>query len=145
MTERSKKWINAAVIWVFLAAELFSPYGSDDVPEWRLKVVDERGEPVPEANAVQEWTHPVVKDKIIRVFDVTDHDGWVTFPKGGVRASLMRRALVYVLSKREGRSPLHVVACWHDRTGDVFWEDTRQEPEHRLTLHAGSCPYTSSK
>jgi hypothetical protein len=145
MTDRFRKWINVAVMAVILASVLFSPYGSDDVPEWRLRVVDEMGQPVPEAGVVQEWTHPVVKDKVIRVYDVTDHDGWVTFPRGGVRASLMRRAVVYLLSGKVGRSSLHAVACWHDKTGDASWEDMVQKPEHRLTLHGGSCPYTSSK
>jgi hypothetical protein len=145
MTDRSRKWISVAVVAAFLATALFDPYGSDDVPEWKLKVIDESGQAVPEVGAVEEWSHPIVKDRIIRVYDVTDHDGWVTFPKGGVRASLVRRALVYVLSKKTGRSPLHAIACWHDKTGDVVWNDVHQEPGDRLVLRTGSCPYTSSK
>src|SRR5260370_42335548 len=31
--------------------------------------------------------------------------------------------------------PSHAFVCWQDNTGDIFWDDVRREPEHRLSLH----------
>jgi len=140
MTAGLKKWLNFTVAIAFFGVLFVYPFDSSDMPEWRVRVVDENGQPVPGARVREVWNSPIVLHASdISVFDVTDRDGQVTFPQGFVRASAARRAMTYILSSKTERSSPRVVACWQDNTGQIIWEGMRGDPPHQVTLHRGSC------
>ena len=69
------------------------PFETTVVPEWRLRVVDERGRPCGNMQVNQGWQDYSVDisggNNGERKF--TNSDGYVTFQRQGIRASLTRR------------------------------------------------------
>ena len=95
-----------AGLWALVAAVgLLSlyPFETTVVPEWRVRVVDERGTPCPKMQVNQGWQDYSLDlsggDNGERKF--TNSDGYVTFQRQGIRASLARRivnsAIAHVL------------------------------------------------
>ncbi len=70
-------------------------YESTTVPEWDLRVINPRGEPLSGVQVYQTWKHYSLdsSDTFNREIKVTDETGRVSFPRRTVNASLLRRVL----------------------------------------------------
>lgn len=91
------------VVWLTLglaALVLLYPFETTVVPEWRIRVVDEHGVPIKGKFVRESWAHYSLElDPTVNGADRwTDDKGYVTFPKGTVRASLLRRAVFPILT-----------------------------------------------
>jgi len=95
-----KKIVTVAL--VLLAAACFIPFETTLVPEWRIRVINEKGEPYPD-QIVRRFCH----DYTLRVDPCgetnesmrrTDKDGNVVFSEVGVSLSLASRAARSVVS-----------------------------------------------
>jgi len=141
MTYEARRWGFVVLTVAILGVLLFIPYESVVVPEWRIRVADENGQPVAGVDVHQEWTHPLMDGHIAHFVETSDRDGWVSFPRRNIRGGIAIRVLAYALSRREAGPSAHAFVCWNDKTGDVFWDDSHRELDHRLPLRVGSCPY----
>ncbi len=97
MKYRRLRWIVALVI--VLVVVLY-PFESIVVPEWKIKIVNERGEPIKGKFARESWAHYSLElNPSERGADRwSDDKGFVIFPKGTIRASLVRRAIFPILT-----------------------------------------------
>jgi len=114
------------------------------VPEWRIQVVDQNGQFVPGVEVHQEWTHPVMDGQIAGDSQTADAHGWVTLPRRSIRATFglgIVADAVYWFSSRELGPSSHVFVCRNDQAGDIFWDNSHRELDHRLPLRVTSCPY----
>jgi hypothetical protein len=84
------------------------PFKTTVVPEWRIKVVDETGQPFAGARVSQSWYHYSygVSDGEDRY---ADQNGYVTFPERTFRAPLLYRILRSALA--------HLLTLAHGSTG----------------------------
>lgn len=90
-----------AIICVVLVCIIgaFFPFESEVVPAWRLRVVDENGNGVGDQEARQSWIeHALDTTGWHEEKRSTDAEGYVTFPRRTVRASLWRRIMMPALN-----------------------------------------------
>ena len=121
---------------VLVPAVLWCSYPSRSVPEWRVQIINQTGQPVPGVQANEEWIDPI-EDGIIRADSrTTDPNGWVVFPQHRTHNKLLLR----ILNRRLWTSA-HVFLCWQGQYGDIFWDSPNWKLEHQLILRPGSCPY----
>lgn len=74
------------------ALVLFFPYKTTVVPEWKIKVVDERGRPFADVRVAQQWDHYSYRIGAIEE-QYSDENGYVVFPERTVRVGLLYRFL----------------------------------------------------
>ena len=116
--------IIASVAAIFLFC--FFPFKTTVVPEWKIRVVDESGEPFTDARVFQSWYHYSydVSDGEERY---VDQNGYVTFPERTFRAPLLyrvlRSALAQLLTLAHGSTGIHayVWAVTPERTSAFFY------------------------
>ncbi|MEP7147791.1 MAG: hypothetical protein ABI857_02810 [Acidobacteriota bacterium] len=88
---RNIKWIIIALVLGFLS---FVPVVTVNVvPEWSLRLVDETGEPVPNARVDQSWKDYSLEFFLSRHFDESlssDADGIVRFPVRDIQVSTIQ-------------------------------------------------------
>lgn len=86
---------------VALIVALLIPFPTTVVPEWKLRAIDENGQPVSGIRARQSWKHyslewegccPDMEDRW------TDENGHVVFPRRLIWAGLLQRAVFPVLA-----------------------------------------------
>lgn len=82
-------WALAVIITVG-----FFPVSTVVVPEWRVRVVDERGAPVKGIVVRQSWQHYSLEMDGNEEDLVTGGDGYVTFPRREIKSGLFSRAFV---------------------------------------------------
>ena len=72
------------------------PFKSTVIPAWRLRVVNEKGEPYIGKKVRQAWKHYSLElDTAENMEDRwTDHNGYVAFPERTIRANLLWRTIV---------------------------------------------------
>ena len=75
-----------------VALILFVPYKSTVVPEWKIRVIDENGQPVVSARVAQSWHH-YSYDIYGGGDQYADENGYVAFPERTFRANLLYRIL----------------------------------------------------
>ncbi len=80
-------------ILVVLMAALFWPITSVTVPEWRYRVVDQSGQPVPGAFVREHWQNYSFEAMGHQDDARTDSAGYVQFPERRVSAAGWRRLL----------------------------------------------------
>lgn len=101
MRSRSLHGRSLAIIGVILVCIVgaFFPLETEIVPAWRLRVVDENGRAVAGQEARQSWIdHALDTTGWHEQARTTDADGYVTFPRRTVRASLLRRVAMPVIN-----------------------------------------------
>lgn len=81
-----------SVILVLVAVVAVYPFETTAVPEWRIRVVDETGNPFAGARVVQQWDHYSL-GKGGGEEKWANEDGQVVFPKRTVRSGLLYRVL----------------------------------------------------
>ncbi len=86
MPRRTIFLVCAAVVVLLLVY----PFNVTVAPEWNVKVVDERGRPVPGAHVLRfatQWTLHFQHNETV----CTDYDGTAHFPRLAVRANIVTR------------------------------------------------------
>ena len=69
------------------------PFQSTVVPEWKIRIVDETGKPVPNVVVREQWRDHSVEFHGHNEERITDSEGYVFFPRRTVRAPLMFRVV----------------------------------------------------
>ena len=72
---------------------LLYPFETTIVPEWNTQVVDEGGKPLRGVLVSEQWQYYSIETDGHEAEARTNHDGYVAFPKRGIRASLFIRAI----------------------------------------------------
>ena len=137
------KWTTIAIAAIALIVTLFFPR-SASIPEWRLRVIDETGQPLAGAIVHQEWTSLEQDGMTSAGSKTTDGDGWVTLPARRIRSSWALQIQDHYVARSKGRTTLlstHAFVCSEGKTGEIIWGDLDAEPTHRLQLHKGACGY----
>jgi hypothetical protein len=89
---RHYAWLALTLVAVILGY----PFESTVVPAWRLRAVDERGDPYVGKQVRQAWKHYSLElDAGENMEDqFTDGNGYVTFPERSIRTPLLWRAVL---------------------------------------------------
>ncbi|HET6979058.1 MAG TPA: hypothetical protein VFI24_22180 [Pyrinomonadaceae bacterium] len=87
-------------ILILVAFALVFPYKSTVVPAWKLRIVDEKGKPYANIPATQAWKHNTLEINGIQNRDTrsTNPDGYVEFPERTIRAGVLMRIFLTILS-----------------------------------------------
>jgi hypothetical protein len=89
-----------------LAAPALIRTGSVTVPQWRVRFVDLKGEPLRGLEVKQTWRNYSVESADEAAENLatgaTDGDGWVTFPERRLTTSLLARIIGPVRSIQQG-------------------------------------------
>lgn len=92
---RNRKLLTFAIVILAILPVLLIPFETVFVPEWRLRLVNEKGEACPEQVATQYCTNYTLGIHPCELVDdqrqVADRDGFVTFPARKLRASMSYR------------------------------------------------------
>jgi hypothetical protein len=70
---------------------LLYPFKTTVVPDWKVRIVDEAGNPMRSFRVREVWQHYTIESTSHQEDLITDGDGYVTFPKRTVRGSLLVR------------------------------------------------------
>jgi hypothetical protein len=82
------------ILGILLQVFTFYPFESVVVSEWQIKVVDEKGNPIPDKEVFQSWNHYFLESEYgHREIRRTNSEGIVVFPQRNVRASIPLRTL----------------------------------------------------
>jgi hypothetical protein len=125
---------------LLIAVVLLYPYNAGNIPEWKLRIVDQTGKPVVGAQVEQEWLDPIREGQTMVESRNSDADGWVLFPKRPIHNQLANGFL------RSGPSA-HIYMCWQDKSdqvwhGQLFYEGKSSELVRQLVLVKGPvCPF----
>lgn len=84
---------------------LLYPYETTVVPDWRVRAVDEDRTPLVRVAVSEYWGHMSIESDEHQAESITDDQGYVTFPRRTIRASLLRRGLGPLIN----RSSVHGV------------------------------------
>lgn len=104
---------------------------STTVPEWKLRVVNNHGDPVSGVNVYQTWRYYTLESSSTfnRDMMVTDEAGYVIFPKRTVNASLSRHLLAFferwIYINPHGSSGPHAHLSIH-RGGNTYVADYKE-------------------
>ena len=90
------KWSPRKKSWIFaflgaVALLLLYPFKTTVVPDWKVRIVDEAGNPMRSFRVREVWQHYTIETYSHEEDLITDGDGYVTFPKRTVRGSLLVR------------------------------------------------------
>src|SRR5277367_4398856 len=108
---------SVVAIMLFCILVLFFPYSIKGVPEWKLRIVDQNGQPAVGAQVEQEWIDPGTEGEETPMdIKVAGPDGVVVFP-----ARRLHNRLANLTSKPFAAST-HVYSCWNGQHGQIFWD-----------------------
>ena len=90
LSSEGNRWI-----WLLLAVVIVVvivlPFETTVVPAWRIRAVDEAGNPIAGVNVSEHWQHYTVETRGHEELLITDENGYVSFPARSVRASILDR------------------------------------------------------
>ena len=127
---RSRLTLSSALLLVLVL--LVFPFESVVAPEWRLRVLDDAGQPVVRINVTEHWQHYLLETSGHEERMKTGDDGVVAFPSRSLRASFVRRGVAAVGNLwRHGRQarfrPYVAVVVWgspqHATAAMVYRQD----------------------
>jgi hypothetical protein len=118
------KWGARKKIWIFaflgaVALLLLYPFKTTVVPDWKVRIVDEAGNPMRSFRVREVWQHYTIETYSHEEDLITDGDGYVTFPKRTVRGSLLVRIgwpMVNVINVHASFGPHAYVSILDDQT-----------------------------
>ena len=84
---------------VGISGLLVYPYETTVVPDWRVRVVDENGNPVSGVTVTEYWRHMSFESDDHHAEAITDYSGYVSFPGRTTRAPLIRRAIGSLINR----------------------------------------------
>ncbi|HEV2826445.1 MAG TPA: hypothetical protein VGW76_02495 [Pyrinomonadaceae bacterium] len=91
---KEKKWLKTGVvIAALLVVFLVYPFDTTVVPEWKLRVVDETGKPIPNVVVREQWRNHAVEFHGHNEDRTTNNEGYISFPRRTVRAPILFRVL----------------------------------------------------
>lgn len=96
MTER--KLLLRVLALLGLIVLLIYPFETTVVPEWKIRIVDEAGDPLRVTRVREVWQHYTIESASHEEDLITDGDGYVTFPRPTVRGSLLVRIGVPIVN-----------------------------------------------
>jgi hypothetical protein len=135
-------WKAVAAALILLLVILIYPFKSTVVPDWHLRVVDEKGAPVRAINVTEHWQHYLLESAAHEELQQTGNDGTVKFPDRAIRASLLRRLLATLdrldeTGTKARREPSASVVVWgsksHETAVAVYHEG--QAPQSEIVVH----------
>lgn len=125
---KTPRWISksgphtrlAVAALLLLLLVLVYPFKTTIVPEWDLKVVDEKGAPARDVNITEHWQHYLLESSSHEDVRRAGADGSVSFPARSIRASLIRRAWATLSRiKQDGwhakRMPAASIVVWGNK------------------------------
>lgn len=89
--EERKKLAAGALLIACLGILVFYPFETTVVPEWNMRIIDASGNPVPKAVVSERWRHHSIETHGHNESGTTDSEGYVSFPRRAIRASLVFR------------------------------------------------------
>lgn len=90
-------WLGGVLV-ILLALLLLYPFETTVVPEWKIRVVNETGKPMPGILVNEGWREHSIELHRNEQALVTDGEGYVYFPRRGVRACLLHRTVGKVIT-----------------------------------------------
>jgi hypothetical protein len=90
---KQNKQLMGCLLIACLGVLLAYPFQSTVVPEWKIRIVDETGKPVPNVVVREQWRDHSVEFHGHNEERITDSEGYVFFPRRTVRAPLMFRVV----------------------------------------------------
>ena len=90
---KRRKWLVTGALLACLIILLAYPFDTMVVPEWKLRIVDETGKPIPNVVVIEQWRNHSVEFHGHSEDRTTDMNGYVSFPRRTVRASLLFRVV----------------------------------------------------
>jgi hypothetical protein len=88
-----KKWLGRVVLIAGLLLLLVCPFDTTVVPEWKIQIVNETRKPIPNVVVREQWRNHSVEFHGHLEDRMSDNDGYVSFPRRTVRASLIVRVV----------------------------------------------------
>jgi hypothetical protein len=125
--KNSLRW-RVLIVAAVLAALLFCPYKSTTAPAWRIQIVEENGQPVPNLQVKQAWGFFPLDIALWEDDRVTDGQGRTAFPRRTTWASLARRvSLVDATDGATAGPGFFIQACdgSHLKEAKLFWDGNR--------------------
>lgn len=121
---------------------LIFPFKTTVVPNWKLRVVDQSGNPVPMINVTQHWQHYLLESSGTEDLRKSGSDGLVDFPERTIRASALRR-FVETLARlpksgaKAKREPYGSVVVWGSKTHEtaVAVYNEGEQPQSEIVVH----------
>lgn len=109
--------IALAVLATVVLCLLIYPFQLTVVPEWRLRVIDDDGDPVAGINVTEHWQHYLIEATGHEEVQTTGADGFVHFRARTIRAGLMHRFVAHLTklprSGVDGRTDIYsAVVAW---------------------------------
>ena len=94
-------WVVVGAIGVILLILGAIPYSTVTVPEWRIEVVDQHDNKVPNRSVMQTWIHATYESANIFHEEkrYTDDSGTVIFPERRTSAASITRVLGHIIEK----------------------------------------------
>jgi hypothetical protein len=129
------------VVSLLLLFAFLYPSKTTTLPEWKLRVVDDAGEPVAEVNVTEHWQHYLLESAGHEEAQTTNRDGRVSFDLRSIRASLAGRLLARIGKiARQGDAgrtdPYGAVVVWGSKdyatTVAVYQQNEKAQPEIRV-------------
>ena len=98
-------WSRSKIIVIFIGLLLLIPYKTIIVPEWKLRAIDENGNPVPHARFRQGWDNYSYDIHGMQFLE-GDENGFIVLPERAFYAPLIyripRSAIAYLLILAHG-------------------------------------------
>jgi hypothetical protein len=88
---RAQLWLKIPLLLGLLIS--LYPFETTVVPEWRVRVADEVGNPLKKTIVSEHWKHYSIESEGHEAEAITDGDGYITFPPRTIKASLLIRVI----------------------------------------------------
>lgn len=95
---KRRSWLVTGTVIASVAVLLAYPFDTTVVPEWKIRIVDATSKPVPNVTVREQWRNHSVEFHGHNDDRTTDSDGYVSFPRRTVRASLIFRGIGWAVA-----------------------------------------------
>src|SRR5438876_3234870 len=94
---KQRKWIVTGAFIACLVVLLFYPFETTVVPEWKLRVVDQTGQPLRGNRVRESWYHYALGTQSLEEELLSAGDGYVQFPRRAIRTNLITWAVKFLM------------------------------------------------
>lgn len=88
-TIKQKRVAIIGAVLVCLIITLFYPFEFTAVPKWKLRIVDQNGQPLSGNRVRESWCHYTFENQTHEEELLSDGDGYVQFPRRATRGNLV--------------------------------------------------------
>lgn len=122
---------HAVTVLILIVILWLIPFPTTIVPEWKIRIVNREGKPLADKRVTQSWRHYSLQFCCGNEDDrATDENGYVTFPKRVIWASLLRRVTftvwAHIMTLAHGSTGIHAWVTAYPET--VFYEPDKPLP-----------------